>query len=447
MLNYRFIKTKSAFSERSIGSAISEMITRMNAFGGVVLVFLFVPFLMVLSRNVASPVLAVAVCVLVFEAWRANGAGVIRQASDAFGACRASQMSLGLFLYIALTLLWTPALTRGFETTAHLGGSVLSFWLAVFSLSRCPDDVRSQRGLPSLVFSIALALAALLIIVELSFGAPVRTFLGGTGEAFRMNRAAVAIVLFLPLSLVLLSGVRQGRALGLGIVCLVGVACFQSESETAKLIYLLQIVLFPAFLLAKRRAGWALGLLFLASLWLMPLIADHILPLLPSFVQERMSYGTLGIRADMWSAFSSLIRNAPVLGHGVEASFVAAKTYPDTPFDSSLLDWGHPHNFSIQVWYELGLVGVALFSGLIVSFFSALKHVPDRFLPAILVTAASVWTVCLVSHGAWQAWWWCLVAILVLLWLIEIRAARKEFDRKGDWSSTDGTDLGNVWNR
>jgi len=101
---------------------------------------------------------------------------------------------------------------------------------------------------------------------------------------------------------------------------------------------------------------------------------------------------------------------------------MAADDYAHTGIPKLFLQWGHPHNFAMQVWYELGGVGVALFAVLIVLFFRTLKFVPAPALPAVLSTISAVWTVFLVSHGAWQAWWWCLIGLLSLVWLLDFKA-------------------------
>ncbi len=82
--------------------------------------------------------------------------------------------------------------------------------------------------------------------------------------------------------------------------------------------------------------------------------------------------------------------------------------------DRELLDYGHPHNFAIQVWFELGLVGVLLTAALIALAFRAIARIPEPIRAAALATAVAIWTVAFVSHGAWQAWWWCLVGLVAL---------------------------------
>ena len=237
-----------------------------------------------------------------------------------------------------------------------------------------------------------------------------------------MNRAAVAAVLYLPFLLYVLPSNRLGVLVGITVTLLIGWAALVSDSESAKLGFFIILATSAATWFARRVAIWLFGGLAVTSLIGMPVIAPVVMDYVPGFIVEQVHYGTLGIRAEIWSAHAELLRNAPVFGHGMEASFVAAETYKHTEIPSDLLGRAHPHNFAIQVWYELGAVGVMLFSVLIFLYFKSLRSVPDRFLPGILSTTAAAWAVSIVSHGAWQAWWWSLVGIVALLWVLVIRS-------------------------
>ncbi|MEP5661528.1 MAG: O-antigen ligase family protein [Hyphomicrobiales bacterium] len=319
---------------------------------------------------------------------------------------------------MSLSLTWTPVLGRGSGAVFHLAGNFVMFALAAIAVCRIERKPVTYSLLPC----IFLFAAAALILIELSFRAPVRTMLGGGWEPYRMNRGAVAVVLFLPFALYHLPATFLARGVGILTVGLIGWAAFVSESESAKLTFLL----LPFAFLVSRALGRAAIPFFcigiLATLLLMPLAAYNLSSFLPVYISEKVGNGTVGMRADMWSEFCRLIWQKPLLGHAMESSYVAMQQYGGSDKHGYLLGGAHPHNFAIQVWYELGAVGVLLFSVLTVMYFRALRFVPDKFLPAILSTTAAVWTVSLVSHGAWQAWWWSFVGLLALLWVIVLRA-------------------------
>lgn len=379
------------------------------------------PLLMVLSRNIATPIFAGLSILLAVSALGQDRSGFSRGVADAINR-PAFWVGISLLAYMAATAFWSPAPKRAFESTVHLAGNAVLLVFALVSLSVLWRRARPDRWLPV----ILIIGAAVLVGEELAFTSPVRTALGGTAEPFRLNRAAVAVVLFLPFCAALLARDWKSGVFMIAASLITGCAVLLSASESAKLAFFVFLISFPIFHLLGRTALFWLGSAIVVSLVLMPLLAGVLPDLLPGWMMEGVAYGSFGIRADIWAAFASLLNNAPFLGHGVEASHVAGETYKHTGVHNGLLGWGHPHNFAIQVWYELGAVGVVLISGLIVMYFRALDFVPDRFLPGVLSTTAAVWAVSMVSHGAWQAWWWSLVGILAVLWGLLIRSETAE---------------------
>ncbi|MBO9422720.1 O-antigen ligase family protein [Labrenzia sp. R4_2] len=374
------------------------------------------PFLMVLSRNIATPIFVfVAVLLLLFAAIDRSPKAVFQSVIDTARSPAVLLFEV-LVVFMALSVGWSTSVDRSLETTVHFAGNLVLFGLCVAALAVSA----SARLIRSILFPLAIIGTALFLVSEVIFGTPVRALVGASPEVFRMNRAAVALVLMLPFVLYALPQSKKVPGVRLAAVLTVGGAAFMSDSETAKLAFIATILLLPVFVLLKDKGIWFLGLLTLGTFILMPVISPHVMSLIPDVLASRLPYGSVGIRADIWTAFSSLIGNHFFLGHGVDASYMAAVDYKDLDIEP-FLGWGHPHNFAIQVWYELGVIGVVLFAALICLFFGSLRVVPLDLLPAVLSTVAAVWTVALVSHGAWQAWWWCLVGLVSVLWLIELK--------------------------
>lgn len=383
----------------------------------IVVIVFATPFLMVLSRNIATPIFVFAalfllVCAANNQSWQALLLSIRNMARRP-----AALLSFVLIVFMALSVGWTTSFERGVESTLHLAGNLALFGLCIAALAVCARTELSR----SLILPLAIIATALFLVSEVVFGTPVRALVGASPEVFRMNRAAVALVLILPFVLYALPQAKNAPGLRVAAVLTVGLAAFMSDSETAKLAFLVSLSLLPVFGLLKEKGIWFLGLLTLGTFILMPVIAPYVMSLIPDVLASRLPYGSVGIRADIWVAYSSLVENRFLFGHGMDASYVAAIDYNNTDVPEQFLAWGHPHNFAVQVWYEFGLIGVALFAALIVLFFRSLRLVPAALLPGVLSTVAAVWTVAMVSHGAWQAWWWCLMGLVSILWLIELK--------------------------
>lgn len=393
------------------------------------------PVAMVLSRGVAPVMLAIAAALLALAAVGEGRGGEARRRLAEFARAPAGLLALGALAYMALSLAWSPAVARGAEFTGHVAGSVLLIAVAIAALRAAPPDAGVRSG----ALGALLAAAAALTLVELWAGSPLRTAFGASTEPFRLNRAAVAIALVLPLAATLL--VRDGRRLVAGaLVVLAAAAVFASDSESAKLAL---VVLVPAWALGRLapRAAAALGAVAIASLLAAPAIAPVVNALVPQALHDAIGYFTLGVRGEIWTRYAWLVVERPVLGHGMEAGHVAATMMAGTldPGDLSLLDFGHPHNFALQVWFELGLIGVAFAVVLLAFAARALGTAPASLRPAAIATAAAVWAVAFVSHGAWQAWWWCLVGLVAVLFQAAVRhGAGEPADRAVDTRRSGG---------
>jgi len=77
----------------------------------------------------------------------------------------------------------------------------------------------------------------------------------------------------------------------------------------------------------------------------------------------------------------------------------------------------HPHNAMIQIWLELGLVGVALVGAI---YFLIVASIPEsrteRAGPAMLIaTTACAFTVAELEFGIWQGWWMATLGIVAVI--------------------------------
>lgn len=134
-----------------------------------------------------------------------------------------------------------------------------------------------------------------------------------------------------------------------------------------------------------------------------PLIAWAIYKYLPQEAFAAAGHPGQHWRAIIWWAYSTEIWNAAIFGHGLQASLEADAAYLGADPDITIvLQFGHPHNFSIQIWYELGLVGITFSTALFALLIRRLHRLDDRQKVTAAALMAGIWSVAYVSHGAWQ---------------------------------------------
>lgn len=78
----------------------------------------------------------------------------------------------------------------------------------------------------------------------------------------------------------------------------------------------------------------------------------------------------------------------------------------------------HPHNAIIQIWLELGLVGIILFLVLFFEVIRTIKKLKNNHKKAIMMSLiGSITPPLLLNFGIWQAWWLSSIMLCIALTL------------------------------
>jgi O-antigen ligase len=132
-----------------------------------------------------------------------------------------------------------------------------------------------------------------------------------------------------------------------------------------------------------------------------------------------------------WKYYSEKFFEQPFLGWGVES----ARFLPTEPeLAPGYINLLHPHNNSIQVYSELGIIGGILFA----LFFSSLfwlieKHVKDRLSVAVCnATLAFGFFAAEVTHNIWRSYWLSLVALVTGLLILFLKAREAQLRVEAD---------------
>jgi O-antigen ligase len=137
-----------------------------------------------------------------------------------------------------------------------------------------------------------------------------------------------------------------------------------------------------------------------------------------------------GYRIIIWHYVGELLRDHWLIGYGFDAARVvgaAADLMPERNGSSTFL---HPHNGALQIWLELGLVGVILFAG--AAALSVRRIMACAPSPSALAAAAGAFgfsaTIWLLSYGIWQGWWLAVLGLTmsVVVVIFRIDSATKK---------------------
>lgn len=328
----------------------------------------------------------------------------------------------------ALALLFAPLLLWALASALWAFQPGEAAWLALRSFAtlavallladcfaRLPPPV-AARALRWLLPGFLLGLA--LLLEELASGLALREWLGNTtfdGErqADHLNRSAIGLLL------VGLAAAAQARRVlapwcGLALPVLLFAVLLLFPSSTALLACAVALALLALGLAAPAGARRLLLVLLVLALPLMPLIAAGTSAL------QLADLESLGItaraRAHVWDFTLQRILERPLFGWGMDAS-PNMPNFGVTPFlhvQDKVIPL-HPHSAGLQLWLELGLVGVLLAQAPLLRLWRGLAELPRAANAFACALAGALLTASGLSFGLWQSRWLGLVLISLLL--------------------------------
>jgi O-antigen ligase len=317
-----------------------------------------------------------------------------------------------LVAWCALTLIWDIQPPDGARKLVDLV-LVLGALLAYLGLAPLANEDQKRRFSLALVGGAAVGLILLCIETGLDF--PIfRAIFGNSDprliDGVQAKRATDALPLAVwPASLAL---VRLGKIwIGVVLVVVFTGACAVLTASSATLgmgVSLLALALSVISVVWTRRLLAALVVLAFALV-----IPTSIYAYREGASSSHMVKASGRHRMEIWDFAARKTLDRPLFGHG----FNSSRFVPNDGEVSQFLGVGHPiiplhpHNGFLQVWLELGAVGVAIAVALLLTALNAIGRWPP--LPARFALAgyAAALVVAGLAFGIWQTWW---MATLVL---------------------------------
>jgi O-antigen ligase len=188
------------------------------------------------------------------------------------------------------------------------------------------------------------------------------------------------------------------------------VACVKLTASSATLGMFISLLIFAATFASIKwvRRGLA-GLTFAAFILVIPvafLAYDH------GGTHAHWLKRSAQHRVEIWHFTAGRILERPLLGWGFNASrsvpngdAVSEFLAPDKPIIPL-----HPHNAFLQVWLELGAVGVAVVAALLLLGLNGIGRWQDERARFALAGYAAGTIVAGLAFGLWQTWWMATLA-------------------------------------
>jgi O-antigen ligase len=225
----------------------------------------------------------------------------------------------------------------------------------------------------------------------------------------------VTLALFLPALMMAMRRVPLAAACAALIIIL---AVTLSQSASAKMAVIAGLFAYALFRAVPRRASLVLtGAVLLALLAIQPWQGRLIEQGFAATGKTDILFASAKERIVIWKATGAMALHALPWGTGMGSSDAVsetafAKTMP--PELAVGLRQTHAHDAFLNVLMELGLPGLIGMGLIIFGILRMAARLSDALFAPAMALLAQVVTVDLISHGAWQAWWFTAIMLGIL---------------------------------
>jgi exopolysaccharide production protein ExoQ len=336
--------------------------------------------------------------------------GHLPRAFARFGTILRSRQAIAFVLLVAwcgLTLVWTP---RTGDAAARLTEFVLIVALFAGAIAGMRD--RTRRSDVNLI-PIGTGIAAILLALECLPHSPLSGFGDPVEGRIETQRAAVLVALLVWPAIASLT--VQSRPWLAGLLAIVTLAALWLVRDLVVLAaFLAGGVAFGLGLWRPRSGTVGVGGALLAMLLLAPFIG-WLMARYGGFLLPRAGDELVSVWRDVTYSLPSRL----VQGFGFDSSGALERGVGGT-----LL--GTPRNAALQIWLELGLVGVTLSAATLYFAIFAVERVDDKARAATLAVCATAAVIMFAGPAAWQNWWTTELGLTAIILAFLSRRSSRE---------------------
>ncbi|BCG89472.1 hypothetical protein MesoLj113c_55820 [Mesorhizobium sp. 113-3-9] len=300
-----------------------------------------------------------------------------------------------LSCFIFSSVLWSDDKTRSLVATRD----VFSYSIAAILLFQCilalTDAQRDRLTKSSLTGLLIGTLCVMGRELYFAFCTEDPRFVG---NIFTLHKITVYGAFF---AVILLA---QSKPLWKGIAAIFAVLTLLYGQSTGVDVAIIIVALIFAIPAKYRQCAFVV---FLAVYLFLALIAPFVVSPLFALLEARgwlaFHPGTFAARLDLWKMISPHIADRPILGHGANTMRNAAGVVVN-PTYYLLVDLPSAHNIVFDLWYELGVLGIAVYGLLLAAIMRTIGRLkgPCHFMAGSCLIVAVVELS--VDHRIWLSW-------------------------------------------
>lgn len=334
-----------------------------------------------------------------------------------------------LLAWIALSLSWSIV-----DVSAAAGPAFAVIFLCIIGILFMGAieelDTRPARIAQTVLIISCVAMIGIFLFEWVTQGVVAKFLKGITTSKMDFVGRGLAILICIIWPVAALIEKYYGKAIWVvAFFITIGATTYPYPNEAMFLGFVIGLFTFAACLWFRRTAVSLIFGTFTILVLAGPIIAKTIMDVPAVKAQAIEILGYRQHRINIWRFVASLIEERPIIGHGFEASRPIGAEENRYYLETKEILGGsrfrirlplHPHNNPMQIWLELGFVGILFYLGIL---FGIVRIIwtwrgPPIWSAALGASMASYLTVSSLSFGVWQNWWiataWLTAGALVL---------------------------------
>ena len=341
-------------------------------------------------------------------------------------------------LIIFISYFWSINPERTSEVIGPISGIIIAIFI-VLNITKNNKilNIENLIGIPLIITSLCIFLD-MILNTEIRSNLAMLAGDAPTSRSANFGRGIIILLMIMPFSVAMY--INKGKILlALGIVILVSAIVILGPNHSAKIALFITILSSIIIYFLGPRSFLYFGIISIIFILFLPIISSKILPPIGSI--EKNNYynvpwqktaigGSIIHRLLVWEYVANEIYKKPLLGYGTGTSrLIGQNIILNVPNTNQEIKGGiplHPHNNFLEIWLELGLLGIIIINILWMKIIKyGIQMRQDSYIigTGVCSSIVTIFIISNLSFGVFQAWWMSSIA---LIFLIILQFSKKE---------------------
>lgn len=341
-------------------------------------------------------------------------------------------------LIIFISYYWSINPERTSEVIGPISGIIIAIFIVLnITQNNKILNIENLIGIPLIITSLCI-FSDMILNTEIRSNLAMLAGDAPTSRSANFGRGIIILLMIMPFSVAMY--INKGKILlALGIVILVSAIVILGPNHSAKIALFITILSSIIIYFLGPRSFLYFGIISIIFILFLPIISSKILPPIGSI--EKNNYynvpwqktaigGSIIHRLLVWEYVANEIYKKPLLGYGTGTSrLIGQNIILNVPNTNQEIKGGiplHPHNNFLEIWLELGLLGIIIINILWMKIIKyGIQMRQDSYIigTGICSSIVTIFIISNLSFGVFQAWWMSSIA---LIFLIILQFSKKE---------------------